>query len=272
MWGIKKTIQKHYKYLFFPYADYDYYYTQYLKKLLNVRIILWTYFSQHELQHRFRNLNHFKKADLILAAGKDSQHFITTQIPEGRVEFFPIGVDTDFFKPSNSYETYRIVHVGNNRRDFETLVRGLDLIYKSLPELKVDLIGASASRHLIPTRPYITIHGFLTDNEYLNILNKCNFTILSLKDGGSSNSLMETMACGLPIIVTGLPNIIDYLDDSFAWRFQKGDFIEMSRLCLELFSSPSKRKEMSTAAHTFALSYSWDTLKKSFWEMCAALS
>lgn len=271
LWSLMTALKKRPQYVFFPYADYDYFYWQYFKNILRLKVILWTFFSRRELEIRFANLKHFAKADLVLAAGKDQMSYISEKIPQARVEFFPIGVDTEFFKSSPQHEQFRIIHAGNNRRDFTTLIRGLDLVYSHYPGLRVDLVGAYASRERIPARPYLTIHDFLNDQAYLDILNSCNFAILSLEDGGSSNSLLEFMAAGLPVVVTDLPNVSDYLDDSFALRFTCGSHDEMSTQCLRLLENVELRAKMSIASRAHSEKYSWNTLLSQFKQLLTSM-
>lgn len=267
MWGFKQALINKPRLVFFPYADFDYYYWQYFKKLLGIKVILWSFFSETELSERFEDLSHFEKADLVLVAGRSQLAYIQEVAPKIKVCYFPIGVDTVFFKPGETYNPIRLVHVGNNRRDFQTLIAAMDVVYRDFPQLVLELIGASANKQQIPTRPYLRLHDQLDDQQYLKVLQSCNFAILSLEDGGSSNSLLETSACGLPLIATRLPNVRDYLDTSYSLCFEKGDSINLTALCLDLILNTEKRKQMSKAARTHAEKYDWSVIKNTFQEL-----
>lgn len=271
LWGLIQAIRSRYRFVFFPYADYDYFYWQHFKKLLGTKIILWTYFSEKELAQRFRDLSHFEKADLVLVAGQAQLEYILDHAPRSKVKYFPIGVDTEFFKPSSDYEPFRLVHVGHNRRDFTTLITALDMVYKENPNLRVDLLGASTSKTLIPLRPYLTLHGQLEDEAFQKVIRSCNFAILSLEDGGSSNSLLETCSCGLPVVVTKLHNIRDYMDESFTLSFKKGDATALKNHCMYLLENHELRQSMSVAAREHAMKYDWNVLKPRFLQLLHSL-
>jgi len=160
-----------------------------------------------------------------------------------------------------------LVHVGNNRRDFETLIKGLDIVYIKYPDLQVDLIGVSTVKERIPERPYLKIHNFLGDLDYRRILQSCNFALLSLEDGGSSNSLLELCSCGLPIIHTSMPNVEDYIKTHFSETFAKGDSDRLAELCIYFLKNPEIRKTYSSAARDNALMFDWKLLKKKFIEL-----
>src|SRR3989338_195847 len=58
--GIMRIAKNRPDFVFFPYGDYNYYYTRFFKKIFNFKIILYSYFSEYELSARYQNLNHFK--------------------------------------------------------------------------------------------------------------------------------------------------------------------------------------------------------------------
>lgn len=262
--GIVDAARLKSKYIFFPYADFDYYYMRWARKLLGSKVILWSYFSEWELKHRFTNLNHFKSADLVLVAGKGQYRYMKSQLPFSRVHFFPLGVDTDFFQPAATFDRFTVVHSGANRRDFETLILAFDRLVEVYPQSKLELIGAFSVKEKIPARPYLKIHESLSDTEMLEVYQKANFLVLSVTDGGSSNSLNEGMACGLPVIVTDVTNIADYITDDFAFRFPVKDDLQMCELMIQLIENTVLRQSYSAASRRHALNFDWMKLRDEF--------
>jgi glycosyltransferase involved in cell wall biosynthesis len=270
--GLKKAWKLRPSYVFFPYGDYDYNYFGFFKRFIACKIIIWTFFSEWELEHRFRNLNHFRRADLILAAGRDQTSYLMKKLPGKKTVYFPMGVDTAFFRESESYEPLRIVQAGHNRRDFETAIKALDLLYQDFPSLRVDFIGVGRVKDTIPPRPYIVIHPFLTDEEMLKVYQAASFQILPVLDGGSSNSLNEGMACGLPLVATRINNMKDYLHPDYSLTFDKGDYTCMYENCRSLLLDPDLRTSMSKAARKAALKYDWKELIHTFYRILEELA
>lgn len=264
LWGLKQAVRHKPRIVFFPYADYDYFYWQYFKKVLGSKVVLWSFFSETELQERFKDLSHFEKADLVLVAGKSQLAYIKEKASKANAHYFPIGVDTDFFTPGSEYDPMRLVHVGNNRRDFQTLIAAMDMVYQEYPQLKLELIGASSSRNEIPERPYLKIYNQLDDEAYLKILQSSNFAILSLEDGGSSNSLLETSACGLPTVCTDLPNIRDYFNYNFGFSYPRKDAVKLSEACFSLIKNPALRPEIVESARSHSLIFDWKRIRDKF--------
>ncbi len=267
IWGLLRALKKKPEWVFFPYADYDFYYWRYFKRLLKIKLVLWSFFSEKELQERFEDLTHFEKADLVLVAGKSQLKWFVQNAPNANAVFFPIGVDTEFFVPGKKYNPTRIVHVGSNRRDFKTLIAAMDILCKAIPNLELVLVGASSRYGEIPERDYLTRCGELGDEEYRTILQTSNFGILSLEDGGSSNSLLEYFACGLPAVVTSLGNICDYFDSSCCLNYSVGDFEALARQCIILLEDNALRNEYSINAVKQARKFDWLTLRQRFFQL-----
>ena len=43
----------------------------------------------------------------------------------------------------------------------------MDVVYRDFPQLVLELIGISANKQQIPTRPYLRLHDQLDDQQYL---------------------------------------------------------------------------------------------------------
>ena len=264
LWGIIEFLKLKPKVVFFPYADYNYNYFWILKKFFKFKLVLYTYFSEFELENRFKSLSHFKRADLILAAGKTQVNYLKSILPKNNIFFFPLGVNTSFFTPSLNYTKYKIIHSGANRRDFKTLFTVVEKLHNIYPQLKVSLIGCDTVKKTLSIPDFVEILPFLNDNELKSVYQSAHIQLLLLNDGGSSNSLNEGMACGLPLIITDMPNITDYVDDTCVIKVPLQGEDEIIKACQRIFESNFERDRLATAARSQILKYDWDNLRINF--------
>jgi glycosyltransferase involved in cell wall biosynthesis len=272
LFGLLRIIKKNPSYVFFPYADFNYNYIWIFKKLLKFRIILYTFFSEDELENRFISLNHFENADLILVAGKGQLKYLSTKLSKPILKYFPLPIDTDFFKPGISFIPFRIIQSGANRRDFITLFSALDKLHEIYPEMIVDFIGCNSIKNIYRDKPYVFFHDFITDLEMLQLYQNAHLQLLIANDGGSSNSLSEGLACGLPLVITKLNNLIDYVDDECCKFVEHGNVFQIVDFVSEIFDDNSMRKRMSDASRLQGEKNSLKIMKNLFFNYLHELS
>lgn len=263
-YGISHSISRRAQVLFYPYADFDYFYSGYVARFLMKKVVLWTYFSVYELKNRFNNLSHFERADLVLVAGKEQFEYLRINLRKPKLIYFPLGVDTQYFKPGNFYTKRQIIFSGANRRDFKTAINAFDIIYKEFLDLKVIFIGCNSVKNNIPQRDYLEICGYLEDAELLSLYQSSHIQVLTLLDGGSSNSLLEGYACGLPVICTKLPNIIDYLIDEEDVNLSPNDCDELAVKISNIFKDDNLRNILAKKSREKAKEFDWLKLKDNF--------
>ena len=258
LYGLFRIIRLKPAIVFFPYGDYNYNYSWLFKKILGFKIVIYTFFSEEELSLRFKSLKHFQRADLILVAGEGQLHYLQSRIDSLKLQYFPLPIDTNFFSPGTDYIPFRLLQVGNNRRDFKTLFAALEILIKKYPLMRLDMIGCKILvndyRHL----DYVIFHDFLEDEKMLQIYQKSHLQLLILEDGGSSNSLNEGLACGLPIVVTRLANISDYVDDDTVSFVERYDVLGIVKATSRIIEDSVFRLTLSKKSRNKSLEFSED--------------
>lgn len=117
---------------------------------------------------------------------------------------------------------------GGSNRDYETLVKAVDVSNISLP-------------CVIATQPWrVPAHGLnvqvLSDvvvENFGDVLGKSEVLVLSLKDVELSAGhmvMLQAMSLGVPIIVNDIPSVRDYVDESLVSFYPSGDFEKLAEL------------------------------------------
>jgi glycosyltransferase involved in cell wall biosynthesis len=106
--------------------------------------------------------------------------------------------------------------------------------------------------------PNVTLMTGISDERLLQLYQQADLLVLPLIDGTANNSILEAMACGLPVVSTDLPCTRDYIDDSSAMLVPKGDVRAVVEAIEVLKKDPNKRKGFAKVIRNRAMDLSWE--------------
>lgn len=134
-------------------------------------------------------------------------------IEPGKVSVVPNGVDVSKFHANESKKTWgRIVYVGRlvPHKHVEMLMDAFSLVKQKATDAELHIIGEGPYLSALKQRAAKTedcyVHGFLPGDEMLDLLNSSWLFALPSEREGSSISVLEGMASGLPFVTTDFPN------------------------------------------------------------------
>ena len=165
-------------------------------------------------------------------------------------------LDIPELHPKEKKECLQLIMVANffPEKDFETLLRAFSKTLETYPNCMLNLVGKSPGNDLKMNRMKalafdlklgrkVIFHGPVKDVSEL--FRSADIGILSTFSEGLSNSLLEYMAYGLPIVATNIaPNKEALGENNFRWLFTPKDVVKLTALLSELCSDESLRKEI----------------------------
>lgn len=90
-------------------------------------------------------------------------------------------------------------------------------------------------------------------NDMPDVYSACNITMLTSSREGTPNVLLESMACGVPVIATDVADNAEIVPEGVGYIVKLGDVDAMLRHADELLSSPARAAEFSLAARRWAM-------------------
>jgi glycosyltransferase involved in cell wall biosynthesis len=204
------------------------------------------------------------KADLILAPSYEMKNEILKMNITNPIKFAIKGVDTHLFSPNKTFnhkenisiptDSFIIISTRhlNPLYDVETLINSMPSLLKNNKKIHLIVVGNGiqkdylkklVSRLDIESNVHFT--GAIPHDELPYYLNLADVYVSTSLSDGTSNSLLEAMACGVPVVVTDIPSNRYWIKDGDnGYLFSPKNSKNLSELLLNLFNDPEKRQLM----------------------------
>jgi len=244
------------------YGENSYRYLSNLKSFSRPNSIVCTY---HTPPERFCQVvmtkKHLKKIDAIVTVSTMQQAFFSKFVGRDRTFFVPHGIDIDYFKPAATVKEKNgrvaCLFVGSHMRDVETLVEASQLLKKWNKQIDIIAVTAPRNKQIIEQSNNITLRMGVSDEELLELYQQSDMLLLPLLGATANNSILEALACGLPIISTELEGIKDYVTEESAILVGKQDAKALAETVIQIASDKGLRKNMCIACRDQAIKFQW---------------
>lgn len=174
-------------------------------------------------------------------------------IHRDKISVFPNGVNLDRFQPiSDRIEQCRKLGLPSNT--FNIGYIGPPIAQKGYPQLRDAVAGMSEVRLVLLGRGMDAVYdqqvafaGAVPHSAVSSYLGVCDIFVLPTAIEGSCNSVIEAMACGLPIVTSNGKHMDDLVDFDVAIRVDENDTNAIRNAIIQLKNNPEQRKKMSQA-------------------------
>ncbi len=214
---------------------------------------------------------------------------ISYGMPADRIITFPWGIDLDHFKPSISNTIPSQIHSDSTEsvsdapftllstRSWEPIY-GVDVIARAFikaatvrPELRLAMLGNGSQAGLLrqilekvnvadnknPSERYgshrVLYPGQVGYNDLPRYYRSADLYLSASHSDGSSISLLEAMACGLPVLVSDIPGNREWVEPGVnGWLFPDGDIEALAKAILQAIDQRSRLPEMGRQSRQIA--------------------
>jgi glycosyltransferase involved in cell wall biosynthesis len=203
---------------------------------------------------------------VVLLAGRFVADYREFCQPE-RLVVIPHGVDIGFFQPPlEPPQKPCVVTLGNWLRDYDLWLDVVLRVGAAVPDVQFEVVAlpevVEAARHRLGNRLAGRArfsHG-LTDDQLRDLYQRATVLFLPLKDAGANNALLESMASGVPMLLSDLPATREYAADCAVY-FKPGTKEECVAKLTSLLSDARRRAELGDAGRQRALEqFAWEVI------------
>ena len=183
--------------------------------------------------------------------------------PPGKTWFVPHGVDTDYFTPRTPRsDRPSVLCVGVHQRDFDTLRKSADIIMRAVPTASVRLIAPRAFLSPELNLGQVELVTDVSDEQLREEYRRAWVVLLPLKNSTANNSLLESMACGTPIVVSDIGGVRDYAGPECGALCAPGDAQTHGKAVVDLLLDPLRREAAGQAARARAEICAWPAIRE----------
>jgi glycosyltransferase involved in cell wall biosynthesis len=226
------------------------------------------------------------KAQRVIAVNEDiKKELLQIGLKKNNISMIPNGVDSRNFKPLKTIPLTKnkvVTYVGrlHEQKGVEYLIHG----WRMLTE-KFKLSGSSFDLHLNIIGEGPLLEKFVTLAEELKIVNSVHFLgsvdnveeYYHLSDvfvntslyEGISNSLLEAMACGLPIVATNISGNNELIQDDYnGLLVPSKDTVTLTKAIEYLLTDSVKAKKLGAEARkTIEIRYACNVVAKEYMDL-----
>jgi glycosyltransferase involved in cell wall biosynthesis len=211
-----------------------------------------------------------KKISSAIVLYKKDVTFFEKYVGKGRVKFIHHGVESNFFRPSSKNKKVKIklLFAGQNGRNTKMLFRVIKILSKEYPEMEFSLLVPKKQREVeglreLQEHPKVQWLEGLSDRGLLRLYQSSYLLLLPLNIAGANNAIVESLACGLPVVTTDVGGVRDYGGGSIYPIVKNNDDKAMIKIIKRYIHDKRYYYRISNACRKFAKKdLSWELAAK----------
>lgn len=159
-------------------------------------------------------------------------------VSKDKILLAPNGVNNERFYKKDKNVARELIGIKKNdfivaftgafieRKGFKDLIEVVD----EIEDIRLICIG----KGIKPNNNSILFAGTVKNEEIVNYLSAADVFVFPTRAEGSSNALLEAAACGLPIISSLIPEVVNQIGEDNAILIPVGDKLQLKKSILEL--------------------------------------
>lgn len=172
------------------------------------------------------------------------------------------GIDTGFFQARGNKRNriFTVCFAGSYRRDFNVLEAVISR-FCSDPGIVFKLLVKHEAKVRLSQYSNVVFEERLSDLELKEFYCSSDCLLLTLEDATANNTLLEAMACGLPIVTEDVGGTREYVSANMDSLYEKGNVDALVDAILRLRDNRDRSFQLGVNSRHRAEQLSWDNVK-----------
>ena len=205
----------------------------------------------------------WKSAKRVIANSQGLRDLALKNSPDKSIEVIPNGVDAESFPVREKFMDQgklKVLSVGRliPRKGMIYLVQAI----KDMDNVSLTIVGDGPLRNDLQKASIgidVNFLGTLSHDQLKNTYSKHDVFLLPSLNEGMSNTVLEAMASGLPVIVTDTGGTKELVDGN-GFVVAKADSCALKESITKFISEPSSLKTMGRKSREMAQAMGWDNI------------
>jgi glycosyltransferase involved in cell wall biosynthesis len=161
-----------------------------------------------------------RRLDAAIVLAKSEASEFQRWLGKEKVVYIPHGIDTAQFVPASQRsrsEKLRVLSVGDHQRDWELMHRVIDVVNRNRLKITFDVVTKPEFFAYFTGCQNVVLHSGIPEVKLIELYQSSDALFIPVKHATASNSVLEALACGLPVISTRVGGMPDYVTDECGW-------------------------------------------------------
>jgi glycosyltransferase involved in cell wall biosynthesis len=192
----------------------------------------------------------------------------------GKVVYVPHGIDTTKFSPGKRHldrPRIQLLMVGEHMRDWHVMHTVIDSINNLRLPVSFDVVTAESFFPHFTGCGNTSLHSGISEASLIGLYRNADAVLVPVTNATANNSILESLACGTPVISTSIGGIPDYLNDRCGWLFAKGDASSIITLVQTMCADREIAESRRDYARRQALMFSWPRIADRLYAVYSAV-
>jgi len=211
----------------------------------------------------------YRKTPFTVVSESSKEELIKEGIPEENITIIYNCVDHSVYNPGKSEKQQNLLgYLGRIKKykRIDSAVNAIDVVRKSIPDIKLLILGDGdylpTLRNMVKDKNLeknIEFLGFADAEKKVEVLRKCELVINPSSKEGWGLTVIESNACGTPVIASNVPGLRDsVIHDKTGILFEFGNVEELAGHIISVLHDRPRLKQLSSNAIEWARSFNWD--------------
>ncbi|WP_156811060.1 glycosyltransferase family 4 protein [Methanomethylovorans hollandica] len=217
----------------------------------------------------------FRSADRIICYTQEEKDIIIKMgVFSTKISLVHNGIDTDLFIPPENapLNQQKLLWIGRyvKGKGVDYLVDALNILKSDYPKIILTMVGTGPDKDKIIRKIHnyglensIILKDFIPNSEIVQLYHQSSIFVLPSLEEGVPRTILEAMSCGVPIVCSRLPQLVDIVEGS-GFLVPTKDPQSLADSISTILSDPQLAANMGNHGRQQVLNgYSWlDTVKK----------